>query len=918
VNVRRLAAVVMSLAIAPSIAAADGDATPGASALHATATASGVRESASGAPFTPDDLLLYEVLWRGGTLSDALTTYSSRAGLYLPLGELARLLDLAIAVDPPARRAEGWLLAPGRRFELDLDGRFAVADGRRVALRADDAVLLDGELYVRVDVLERLWPVRLAADASALTLTVGTREPFPFEQRLDRDRRRAGLHPAADAGTGARRIAVPYALATPPSLDVDVSIGVDRGQVERPYELRLANDLAYAGLQVYAGADRRGDLSEVRVQLERRDADGQALGALGATRAALGDVYTPSLALGPRSHGGRGFAITSEPLERASVFDRIDLRGELPAGWDVELYVNEVLRAATAAAPQGRYEFTDVPLVYGANVVRLAFYGPRGERREEVRRIDVGSGQLAEGQTVASLGVVEQGRALIEPRARALDGAPAADRGTGTLQAALSVAHGFAAGLTAGVGLAQYAPTDGIERAVAAVNVAGSIGVLALRADAARDDAGGTGATLAIAGRPGGASVVARHAEYRGGFVDELQSGSPPGSTPLSRSTDVRADLIARPFAGGAAVPVSLRAQRDEHVDGRTLYTAGARMSSVAGRLLLASGVDVERSDRPDGGAERRVLGSFDGSGALGGGWQLRGGASYEVQPDLRLRSLGMTLDGRLSRRTALRVGVEHAFDYAAATYVHGGLTWRLAACDLSLSAGYGLRSGDAQALLRFSFGTLFDPTRGRYAVSRPGVATGGALALRAFTDADGDGRWSAAETAVAGVVVDASSGAVATDRAGRALVGEFGDAARARIGVRAESIEDPYLSLPASVLEFQPRAGRVVTADLPLSPTGEVQVRVLLDEGAGAARGLSAVQVELWRDGERRAAGRTEFDGTVVIDGLRPGRYELRLDADMAARLRLRLADTPTLTIPAHGGYAGVVLARVAFDRAL
>ncbi len=922
-----LAALAATLGAAPGAGAAvpsEGPATAATVAAAAVSNSASAPRPALAAPagtldtrpaFTPDDLLLFEVLAQGATVTDALGAYSTRTGLYLPLGELARLLDLAIAVDPPMLGAEGWVLDEQRRFALDLAARTASVGGRGVAFGPGAAVLVDDEIYVRTDLLEKLLPLRVVADAAALTLTLATLERFPFEQRLVRDRARRGLGADGRAAAPARRVDAPYAAATAPAVDVDLTTGTVDGEAQRSFEVRVAGDLAYAGLQVYAGSDPSGELRDVRTTLERRDADGRLAGPFGATRASLGDVHTPALALGARSHGGRGFSITSEPLEQASVFDRVDLRGELPQGWDVELYVNEVLRAATAAAAQGRYEFADVPLVYGANVVRLAFYGPRGERREEVRRINVGTGQLADGQSVASLGVVQQGRAVFEPRPPYTDEPPLADPGYGSTQAALSVARGFAGGLTAGAALAQYAPTPDGPRAIAAASLAGSLGNVALRGDAARDDAGGAGALLAIAGRPGGASVVARHGEYRGGFVDEQQVATTDRGAALERSTDVRADLIAQGF-GGTPTPFSLRLRRDERTDGRRLLTAGAQLSSVAGRVVLSNGLDYRRSVQPDAPADGRLTGTVDGSGALGPGWQLRAGSSYDVAPRFRLLDAGLTLDRDLSPRTALRVGVQHSFDDAASTYVQAGLTWRLAACDVSLTGGYATGTGYAQALLRFSMGALFDPLEGRYRLARPGAATGGALALQAFVDANGDGRRQADESPVPGVVADSSSGVATADADGRLLVAELGDATHARVGIRAESIEDPYLRLPADALEFQPRAGRVVLAELPLQPTGEVQVRLFLRDAAGGERGLSAVQVQLWRDGATVAAGRTEFDGTVVVDGLPPGRYELRIDPALEARLGLRLLEPVGVTIPARGGYAGDVIARVAIDR--
>src|SRR5690242_14279320 len=111
--------------------------------------------------FSDDDLLLFEVSSSGVELTDALSAYSSRAGVFLPLGELSRLLDLSIVVDPPARRAEGWFLTPDRRFLLDLKNGRANVEGKSSDVAPTEAVLFDDEIYVRSDLLQRLLPLTL-------------------------------------------------------------------------------------------------------------------------------------------------------------------------------------------------------------------------------------------------------------------------------------------------------------------------------------------------------------------------------------------------------------------------------------------------------------------------------------------------------------------------------------------------------------------------------------------------------------------------------------------------------------------------------------------------------------------------------------------------------------------------------------
>ena len=82
----------------------------------------------------------------------------------------------------------------------------------------------------------------------------------------------------------------------------------------------------------------------------------------------------------------------------------------------------------------------------------------------------------------------------------------------------------------------------------------------------------------------------------------------------------------------------------------------------------------------------------------------------------------------------------------------------------------------------------------------------------------------------------------------------------------------------------------------------------------SGTARGLSALEVQAFSgDGTLAAEGRTAYDGTVIFERLKPGSYSVRIDVDQAKRLKLRFTSSVEFTIPAKGGYAGLVTAYVA-----
>ncbi|WP_295174328.1 hypothetical protein [uncultured Brevundimonas sp.] len=549
-------------------------------------------------PFSADDLLWMEVDTGDVALTDSMNVYASRSGVFLPLGEFARVLDLAVGVFPAQRRAEGWVLDPTNRITVDLTTREAIVAGRTIRFAVDQAAIYDDDLYVRIDLIEQLLPVKLKADPSAQKLTVTTTRALPFEQRAERARRQASAG-ATDTDDGVVRQPTPYRLASPPAFDVNVGGQITRDGQDNAgrYDVRVAGDLLYAGFEGYVGSDDDGAISIIRVALTRKDPYGRALGPLGGTRASLGDVFSPSMPIGASGVAGRGVYYSSAPLENLDLATPLNLRGELALGEEVELYVNEVLQRSQTSAVQGRYEFLDVPLAFGLNTIRLVFYGSQGQIREVVRRINFGSGQVEPGRFIVRFSAIEQGLTVFDV-GDSLGGAE-----VGSLRLVATLDHGLTPGLTLSAGAARYDPTGRDSRTLTTAGVRSSLGPIAAQIDAALDDQGGRGVSVGMATRAYGVSLLGRHSEYRSGFIDETRQLGVLDQAPLSRATDFRADgQWTAP--GGLIVPISLNARRLSRVDGVNLTTAELRASAPFGRYYASANVAYEAENVS--GSDRR------------------------------------------------------------------------------------------------------------------------------------------------------------------------------------------------------------------------------------------------------------------------------------------------------------------------
>jgi hypothetical protein len=487
------------------------------------ASASAPAASAIVAPLGNDSLSLFDVTLDRATLAESMAAYGDPDDPLIPVGELARLLDLDIRVMPAEKRVVGRIGEAGRALVIDLATGAAMIGGRQIILPARSAGISPTDIFIAASQLQKLLPLKIAVDTDNLLLTLTATEQLPIQARRAREQRLYVLGEMPSVTEQAMQVTSPYRWAGYPAFDFSIGAEGDsaRGGLVNRYEARVAADLLKTSFTAYLGSDDRGRPSTARFRFERRSADGSLLGPLRATYAAAGDVYTPTLSLGPRSFAGFGATFSTGQVGDTNIFQRISLRGELPIGYDVELYINDVLRSGQNSAVQGRYEFNDVPLSRGVNVIRIVTYGPRGERAEQTRVVNVGGGQLAPGRTVIDGGIVSQDRALVQlPNDQTLP----LNLGRGDLRAVLGIAHGISQNLTVNAGGAVFSDALGKQHGELTVGARTSVLGIALQTDLARDLQGGSAVALGAAGKLVGVNFIARHAEYRGGFYDETNT----------------------------------------------------------------------------------------------------------------------------------------------------------------------------------------------------------------------------------------------------------------------------------------------------------------------------------------------------------------------------------------------------------
>jgi hypothetical protein len=864
-------------------------------------------------PPDKDSLLLLMVQLDELTLTDGLAAYGQAEDPQLPVGELSRLLELDIDVSPADGRITGRIGEARRALLIDMVDNIARIGPSQVPLRPGDVVADPAEIYVRASVLMKLLPIRFEIDPRALQMKITALELLPIQGRLQRLARiRQG--PGGPQPTQVMRAREPYHLFTPPSFDVALDAGAQSEHPKGPfrYDVRMGGDLAFMGLQAYVGSDEEGRANTSRILLERRSYEGDLLGPLRARTVGLGDVFTPGLPIGPRSFGGRGVALSTVPLDQTTVFNRVDLRGELPLGYDVELYVNDVLQGAQSQATRGQYEFLNVPLTQGLNVVRIVTYGPRGERNEETRIINASGGLLRPGQATLEFAAVQQDESLI--RMGGFDPLTT-DPSFGKPRIIANVSYGLTHFLTGTVGGAVYTDHLGVERQLGTLGLRTSIAGYALGVDLAEDKSGAGGADVSIAGRVLGVSAVLRHAEYRGGLLDE-NNAEADLDRPVRRRTELTLDDNLA--FGRRLIPLSLRTVRYDYADGGAAWLTQARASAALGPVLYSTGLEYDRFNAVNGQLSDRLQGYFSASTFRAYEWQLRGTVDYEAVPDLKLIDLVLTADRPISNHWSIRFGATQRFDDPTGLELIAGSTTRTKYGDLSFTGEYDTQHNAWRIGAQLNFGIGYNPARHAYEVTRQGPGSGGSVLFHAFVDKNGDGVFDTGDQPVAGVTLEGGGEQkVRTGPDGRAYLSGFGTAATARLVVGLSEIDNPQVKAPPGVVEFTPRPGGVTTIEYPLRPTGEVMVNLKLRRPDAQMVGLSAARIRLVDDKGEVVEGVTEFDGSVNFHDLPAGTYRVELDPDQARRLRMRLAAPVTVIIRPDGSTSPDANVIVEFDAA-
>ena len=818
---------------------------------------------------TSDDALLLDVRLNQYRLGDGVRGYATPTGVCVDLADVIMSFDIAVRLDKQSRRATGWAFEEGQTLTIDRAANTEQIKNLSRKVAPDDIRDTPEGWCVATTALSRWLGVTLEADTGNALLIIKSDKKLAPQLAAERRARVAKAAPMFDLASLPHSKA-PFKGIKPPAIDVVASLGAVRdklsgNRLDAQYEIYAAGEVGPVAYDARLSSDRRGLPANLRLRAYRTDPDAGLLGPLKATHVAAGDVQGLSTALVAQSSVGRGIMVTNRPVDRPQNFDRTDFRGELPRGWDAELYRNGQLLAFANDRADGRYEFLDVPLQYGQNRFEVVLYGPQGQIRRDVKSVPVGLDSIPPKKTWYWAGVNEEGRDLIN-----LANAPVFGRrgwrGSFGLERGLNAKTSFAA-------TAHSLFLDGVgRRNFGEVALRRAIGPALAEFSASADTTGGRAVRAQALAELGTTNVGVETIWVGGGFRSDRI---------LRDVTGIHAITLDHFFGSGrTSIPVHLDARLISRTGGDSTLELTSRASANLGRMSLTGELAYRDERRKFGPDPPPLVETGLLANARVGKIRLRGEARFRLSPETQFQSATIigewSAGGSLLRPAEWRaeVGYDRALGRARAGL---GYIRRFDRFALSVN-GEAASDGSVAGGLSAAFSLGPDPrSGGGVRLTSDKLASTGTALVRVYRDANMNGRRDAGEVLEKGAQIAAGRIPVdtLTDANGEVLVDGLEPYQPVLIGVDGSSLPDPLVQPSTPGLVMTPRPGVAMIVELPLVSSGDVD-GTLVRNGGGS---LEGVDLEL-ADAEGRTIARTrsDFDGFFIFEGVPYGRYTVRI----------------------------------------
>ena len=811
------------------------------------------------------ELFLLDVHADGYLLAESVPAYRS--------GETF-LIDFELFLDavefPIARKDQswtGWFHSEDRRFSWHVgDGRVHVTgrDSKGVDYRqwmdADDGT------FVTIEALEAWFDLELTVNPRLQTISVSSSEALPFQRWQMRALARYRYRPAQRLEPD---VTVPdqYHWATTPLFNLTTQFltqeqngthsNSQTGSIVMGMDL-LKHSVTYAG-GITRSTNSSTDYTN-RLTIEKNSATQDGTLFWGVNRYTVGDIFVPNPNLIVTANTGRGFSIERYPSRGAGTLGRVNITGDAPPGWEVELYRNGTLVEFGSVNADGRYIFSNQEVNFGENIFVTRLFGPQGQTREDRQTFWGGGTELDKGDYDFSI-------SHIDYESRLLDSQPVDVHSLAANYATdLHYSYALTGDLQLGTGFTQAGlgtrNRDGTFSDNHYLTLTGrmKLGRGILIAEAADQLEHGHALSLEYLTVRNGHNISFAHLGFR-----NFESPTTIHNQKLHALNQIS---VSGRFGGNILNGYTLRLRHRDKADGTSDFRVFNRLGMNLGLLSLSNDLEYLRATQ-----KNMVLGQVKVAGRLGR-INLRGQLNYNPTESQMLRQISTTMTWDINERLFNNLVVSKNLAGDEHLNLNNRLSVRIRDFDLTLSVNTNLDdvwSLGAGFNLRFGY----DRSQG-FITDRRSLANTGRATMNLFIDDNNNGIRDSGELPVPWTRYKDEE--IMTTSPGTVSLNALPRYRPVQIETRNFEFDDPFLVPRSQVYELYTHVGSDISVDVAVVLTGDVEGHVLAGSGDDAASVKGVTVVLYSSDGQEIAITRSEFDGFYSFTTIPAGDYEIRV----------------------------------------
>jgi hypothetical protein len=840
-------------------------------------------------------------------LAEALPVAPVGEDFCVDLGQFAAAFEFPIIVDVAARKASGWIIQESDKFALDLQSGQVQIGEQTHALAENSVIPIDNGLCVAISSLQKWLPMTFNYDSFGSLLIVDSTETMPFEERLERSRRQEELSDAEkEIKISHEDVEAPdYRWFGIPSLAVSASTGIAHSgsdtTVSGSYSLAAVGEMLKMTSQVIMVSNAKLVPSSLSASLYRQDPYGGVFGIKALTEVAAGDIIGTGSPLISGTGSGRGVTLSSYPTGDADDYDRTSFSGNLPVGWEAELYRNGILIDFIKAGLEGRYEFRDVSVNFGKNDFKVVLYGPQGQRRETTKSINSSGFVVPRGKIYGRFSVVQLDSKLFEFNKKT------DSNSQHPLQFGGDFKVGIASNISGGFGFSSFV-RDEKRYWYGSTSAQANLGNVQTDVTLAAGSTGGLAGQLSATMPLGNGGIRVRYAETGAKFnTDRFLSGT-------KRSIELGGDQSFT-FANGRRIPLSVTAQWLQNRDDSSNLNISAQTGLSFSGGSMSNNTRLSTIFAPTGETTTQASGTVNYNTQIGR-YTLRGNLNYTLLPQTKIESLSVNADQQFSdgdnpwyltgsavwsfqsKTGDLAVTLNRQFEKFAASL----------SGNVNTQGGFGLN-------LALSFSLGRDPSRGSWRVSGENIANSASAVVRVFEDINQDNRFDAGDRLLpdAQLIVDGNTTETVTSKKGLAIIDNLPPYRPVSIGVDSSLMDNVDLVPSRLINGISARPGTMSYADLPMTVSGGVDGEILMLTGTGPAQLMAGITLQLVdTKGGIVTATKSGYDGFYIFEKVPAGEYNLIVQPEVLKALNAEMVGQRIVRVTRENPYPSGITVRM------